>query len=55
MNKKRPAEIEDTFNLQFGNTFKTMARCMMKKCNVGDSTMMVITNQEDWEKFLLSD
>ena len=53
--KQRPAERDDTFNFEFGGAIKTMTRRMMQSAGVGDTTMMQITDQAAWEKFLMED
>lgn len=55
MNRQRPAEREDTFNIQFGGAIKTMTRRMMQSAGVGETTMIQITDQASWEKFLMED
>ncbi len=52
--RKQVKDIEDTFNVKFGNSFKLMTRRMLQDA-VGDTTIVEITCQKDWEAFLLSD
>jgi hypothetical protein len=51
---KRIADVEDTFNMKMGSAFKLMSRRMLEDV-VGNTTIEQITNQKEWEKFLLSD